>query len=328
MMESQAIKEHFERALGGESGKFVAMTSVPFVLAAVNADGHAALFARVTLANGQMLTDGRGFTVKTVRSGNGDYVQIIAAERGLPPIFLKLAEYVVERVTSARTPSEATEMLTRSIDEYRRFVGLRRGRLSEALVRGTFAELLFLRVLITSGMDAETAVTAWRGPWAKAGLGVHDFTFADGRGIEVKSTHQLPTTIRVSSPSQLVPSNQPIDLLVLPVEDAPSDSNGAISFRHYASVTGDVITTAGPLAAEKWDAALEALTLDLSDEWYDKYRFLPGKWLRFEVKEGFPHLDVPALPAGVIDVRYSLELPRLTPFAAPFDELLRTMGLL
>jgi hypothetical protein len=326
-VESQEIKEHFERALGGESGKFVVMTSVPFVLAAVNADGHAALFARVTLAKGQTLTDGRGFTVKTVRSGNDDYVQITAAERGLPPIFLKLAEYVVERVTSARTPSEATEMLSRSIDEYRRFVGLRRGRLSEALVRGTFAELLFLRVLLTSGMDAETAVTAWRGPWAKAGLGVHDFTFADGRGIEVKSTHQLPTTIRVSSPSQLVPSDQPIDLLVLPVEDAPSDSNGAISFRHYASATGEAIAAAGPLAAEKWDAALEALTLDLSDEWYDKYRFLPGKWLRFEVKESFPHLDIPALPAGIIDVRYSLELPRLAPFAAPFNELLRTMGL-
>jgi hypothetical protein len=45
------------------------------------------------------------------------------------------------------------------------------------------------------------------------------------------------------------------------------------------------------------------------------------------VKESFPHLDIPALPAGIIDVRYSLELPRLAPFAAPFNELLRTMGL-
>lgn len=327
MITSQEVREHFERALAGEPGKFVVMTSTPFVLAAVNSDGHAALFARLTLSKEQLITDGRGFAVKTVRSGNDDYVQITAAERGLPPIFLKLAEYVVERVTSAGTLSQAAEMLSRSIDEYRRFVGLRRGRLSEALVRGTFAELLFMRVLLTSGMNAETAVNAWRGPWAKAGLGVHDFTFADGRGIEVKSTHQVPTTIRVSSPSQLTPSDQPLDLLVLPLEDASSDTNGAISFREYASAIGDAIAAAGPLAAEKWDAALEALTLDLSDEWYDKYRFLPGQWLRFEVKEDFPHLEVPALPAGIIDVRFSLELPRLVPFRAPFHGLLRAMGL-
>jgi len=326
-MESHVIKEHFERALGGESGKFVAMTSVPFVLAAVNADGHAAIFARVTLPSTQTISDGRGFAVKTVRSGNEDYVQITSEERGLPPIFLKLAEYVVERVTSARTPTEATELLSRSVDEYRRFVGLRRGRLSEALVRGTFAELRFLRELTASGMDAATAITAWRGPWAKAGLGVHDFTFADGRGVEVKSTHQPPNAVRVSSPYQLVPSDQPLDLLVLPVEDAPSGSSEGISFRHYAAGIGEDIAAASPLAAGKWDAALEALALDLTDEWYDKYRFLPGKWLRFEVRDDFPHLDMPALPAGIVDVRYSLEIPRLAPFARSFNELLKTMDL-
>lgn len=321
------VKSLFEQVLADSNGRMMIIRQTPFMFAAVNNNGRAALFARVSLTPSQVVSDGQGFSVKTTRSGNNDYVQITATERELPPLFLKLVEYVLERVSVTTSIDEGAEVLIRSIEEYRRFVGQRRGRLSEALVRGTFAELLFLRAIITAGMSTEEAVTAWRGPWAKAGLGVHDFTFADGRGIEVKSTHQPPDTIRVSSPSQLVPSDQPLDLLVLPVEHAPDDSTASISFRQYTQEIGETVVAAGPAAAEKWDAALEALALDLSDEWYDKYRFLPGEWRRFEVKKGFPHLDIHSLPAGIVDVRYSLELLRLTPFAAPFNALLHEMGL-
>lgn len=326
-MDIAFVKSLLEQVLAAGNGRMMVIRQTPFMFAVVNDNGRAALFVRVSLTPSQVVSDGQGFSVKTTRSGNNDYVQITATDRGLPPLFLKLVEYVLERVSAATSIDEGVAMLIRSIEEYRRFVGQRRGRLSEALVRGTFAELLFLRAIVTAGMSTEEAVTAWRGPWAKAGLGVHDFTFADGRGIEVKSTHQPPGTIRVSSPSQLVPSDQPLDLLVLPVEHAPDESTAAFSFRQYTQETGEAIAAAGPAAAEKWDAALEALALDLSDEWYDKYRFLPGEWRRFEVKQGFPHLDISSLPAGVVDVHYSLELLRLTPFAAPFSALLREMGL-
>jgi hypothetical protein len=326
-MASPLLQVHFEQVLEAASGRMVVLSQSPFLLAAVNDNGRAALFVRVSLGPAQVVSDGQGFTVRTTRSGENDYVQITAAERGLPPLFLKLAEYVLERVSATSSTEEGAAVLTRSIDEYRRFVGQRRGRLSEPMVRGTYAELVFLRTLIDGGMNIEDAVVAWRGPWAKAGLGVHDFTFADGRGIEVKSTHQPPQTIRVSSPSQLVPLGEPLDLVVLPLEDAAIESTVAVSFRQYAHQTGQIVSEGGPAAATKWDAALEALTLDLSDEWYDKYRFLPGEWRRFEVVQGFPHLDISSLPAGIVDVRYSLELLRLSRFTKPFVDLLSQMGL-
>lgn len=326
-MESATLKALFEHVLLSDSGRMIVIAQTPFMFAVVNDNGRAALFIRVLLSPSQVVSDGQGFSVKTTRSGNNDYVQITASDRGLPTLFLKLADYVLERVSATASVDEGIEVLIRSIEEYRRFVGHRRGRLSEDQVRGTFAELLFLRTIINAGMSATDAVNAWRGPWSKAGLGVHDFTFANGRGVEVKSTHQPPGTIRVSSPSQLVPSSQPLDLLVLPVEDAPDASPAAIPFRRYAQETSETIATAGPIAIEKWDAALEALNLDLSDEWYDRYRFLPGEWRRFKVGHGFPHLDIPSLPAGIIDVHYSLELLRLTPFTAPFSELLSEVKL-
>jgi len=316
-------KSVFEQVLSATSGRMVVLSRTPVMSAAVNDNGRAALFIRISLSPAQIVSDGRGFSVRTTRSGDNDYVQITATDRGLPPLFVKLVEYLLERLSSTTLLEESTEVLINSIEEYRRFVSQRQGRLSESLVRGTFAELAFLRLLIDSGMNGETAAAAWRGPHAKAGLGVHDFTFSDGRGIEVKSTHQPPGTIRVSSPSQLVPSDQPLDLVVLPIEDAPIDSRVAISFRDYAQETGEAISNAGPRAKARWDSALEALALDLSDESYDRYRFLPGEWRRFEVTQGFPHLDLPALPSGIIDVRYSLELIRLTPFVKPFTQLLR-----
>lgn len=325
-MDVSSLRSLFEQVLASASGRMIVLGRTPFMFAAVNDDGRAALFIRVSLAPAQVVSDGQGFSVSTTRSGSNNYVQITATEGGLPPLFLKLVEYLLERVSATRSTDEGVEALIRSIEEYRRFVGHRRGRLSESLVRGTFAELALLRALITAGMSAEDAVKSWRGPWAKAGLGVHDFTFADGRGIEVKSTHQPPGTIRVSSPSQLVPTGQALDLLVLPVEDAPINSSAAVPFRQFAQQLGELLGSTSPGAAESWDAALDALMLDLSDEWYDRYRFLPGDWLRFRVEDGFPHLDIPSLPAGIIDVHYSLELLRLSPFVARFDALLSEFG--
>lgn len=325
-MDVSSLRPLFEQVLAGTSERMIVLGQTPFMFAAVNDDSRAALFIRASLAPSQVIGDGQGFSVSTTRSGSNDYVQITATDGGLPTLFLKLVEYLLERVSIARSTDEGIDTLIRSIEEYRRFVGQRRGRLSEPLVRGTFAELVLLRTLITAGMNAEDTVRAWRGPWAKAGLGVHDFTFADGHGIEVKSTHQPPGTIRVSSPGQLVPTGQALDLLVLPIENAPRDSSAAVPFRQYAQQLGEALGSASATAAETWDAALDALTLDLSDEWYDRYRFLPGEWLRFQVKDGFPHLHIPSLPAGIIDVHYSLELLRLSPFAAPFDALLGEIG--
>lgn len=326
-MMALSLESTFEQVLSGVSGRMIVLGQAPFMFAGVNDNGRAALFIRVALSPSQIVSDGHGFSVKTTRSGNNDYVQITAADDGIPPLFLKLVEYLLERVSATRSVEEGAEMLIRSIDEYRRFVGQRRGRLSESMVRGTFAELLFMRTLIACGLSEDEAVRSWRGPWAKAGLGVHDFTFADGRGIEIKSTHQPPGTVRVSSPSQLLPSHKPLDLLVLPLEDAPNELSATVSFREYALRTAEIVSSSGPLAAGKWDDAMEALGLDLSDEWYDRYRFMPGDWLRFRVDDGFPHLELASLPSGMVDLHYSLELARLSPFVAGFDTLFAEMRL-
>ena len=321
-MSISPIELAFTQALNGPARRMVVIRQAPFLFAAVNDNNRAALFIRVSLSPTQVVGDGHGFSVTTMRSGDNDYVQITATDPGLPSLFLKLVEYLLERVLATDSIEDGVKALTRSIEEYRRFVSHRRGRLSESAVRGAFAELLFLRLLLVSGMSPAEGVASWRGPWARAGLGVHDFSFPDGRGIEVKSTHQPPGSVRVSSPEQLAPSDRLLDLLVLPLESAPESISAGIAFRQLALDLQDAIYLAGPAASEMWDAALEALGLNLGDEWYDRYRFLPGEWARFVVSSNFPCLDVSSLSPGISDIRYSLELSTIAPFSAPIDELL------
>lgn len=317
-MGNNAIEEHFQAVLSARDRRMRVIRTSPFLLAVVNEGGHAALYVRTDLPASHTLTDGRGFKVKTTRSG-ANYVRITADAPGLPPMFLKLVEYIVDRIPENVSHEEGALTLVASIDEFRRFVSRRSGRLSETEVRGTFAELWYLRHLLKSNIDPLVAVRSWRGPWARIGLGLHDFTFADGTGIEVKSARKPPTTIRVSSAEQLVPSVDALELLVLPLELANGANTEAIPFRDFAISIGNQLHTAEPQAGETWDDCLNALGLDLSDEWYDRYHFVPGPWSRFQVVDGFPHLEPSNLPLGIVNIRYSLELQHLAKYEIPFE---------
>lgn len=317
-MNDNSLEDHFRAVLSSHDRRMRVIRTSPFLLAAVNEGGHAALYVRTSLPTSYALTDGRGFKVKTIRSG-ADYVQITADAPGLPPLFLKLVEYIVDRIPEGVSHDEGAATLVSSIDEFRRFVGRRGGRLSEAEVRGTFAELMYLRHLLESGVDPLLAVSSWRGPWSRIGLGLHDFTFADGTGIEIKSARNPPKTIAISSADQLVPSGDPLELLVLPLELASGTCAQAIPFRSFALTLGNQLRAAESQAGDVWDDSLDALGLDLSDEWYDRYYFSPGSWRRFQVVEGFPYLQSRNIPVGIVNIQYSIELQHLTGYEIPFE---------
>lgn len=319
------MRSYFEQVLAGEPGKMMVLEQKPFMFAAVNDGGRAALYIRVSLPPQSIVSDGEGFSVRVTRVGSDEYVRILSEGKDVPTLFVKLSEYVVERVSAESESKAGGTTLIQAIKEFRDFVNLKRGKLSEETVRGTFAELLFLDILLSQGISAAEAVAAWRGPWSRAGIGLHDFTFPTGRGIEIKSTRLPAKAVRVSSPAQLLPGTEQLDLLVLPIENATGQSDTVVEFRRFASEIGERIAMADPNAFNAWADALKALGLDLDDTSYDSYRFMPSTWHRYEVREGFPHLPLSSIPAGLSEVRYSIELHYLTPFTRSFDELLEEL---
>jgi len=313
----------FARVLAGPHFQVIRLHHRWLTALAQNMQGRAALLVRVSLSPDQLVGDGRGFIVETERNGTDDYVRISSSELGMPPIFLKLVEYVLERTGDAISEELAVSALIESIEEFRRFSARRSGRLTEEEIRGLLAELIMLRVLVDSGSNIDSVMFSWKGPFAQDGVGIHDFTFADGRGIEVKSTHQPPVEVRVSSPAQLIASEAQLDLVVLPLEDVPVTSDRGIAFRAFMSEIEALVESASIPARQRWGRALEALGLDLADEYYDQWRFEPGTWIRFAVREGFPRIAPSDVARGIVKITYSLDLQSLHPFSEPFSELVQ-----
>lgn len=314
---SDVAEVAFTQAISGPNNKAVLIDHRWFRIFAQNHDGHAALVIRVSLAPDQAVADGRGFTVRTERGGDDNYVRITSTSPGISLVFLKLVETIIERTASERSVASATQTLLSAVDEFIAFGSRLGGRLSDSEVRGTFAELVFFRALVDHGLDANLVLTSWRGPFSLAGLGNHDFVFPNGVGVEVKSVRQGATAVSVSSATQLVPSAKPLALAVLPVEE----TTVGVSFREYARNLGEFIAKAGHQCERGWQEALQALGLDLDDEWYEKFLFLPGTWECYDVREGFPYLESSRIAQGIVRVRYSLKLLRLLPFEMYFDDV-------
>jgi hypothetical protein len=321
-MRRDEIVASFKRVLKGLDGQIDSLPHPWLTVLAQNHSGHAALVVKVTMRPDQIIGDGHGFTVKTERGGKDDYIRVTCTDDNLL-MFSNLVENALESSAKARSSDAALKCFIDGIDYVRRYGATpRKGRLSEEEVRGVFSELLLLRAFIDGGHDIGEVIAAWRGPFALVGIGLHDFTFSDGRGIEVKSTRQPPTTVFVSSPTQLQYSGSPLDLVVLPLEQSSSGAYG-IGFRDFVIETGIIVQTYSQAAADQWESALENLHLETTDEWYNQWWFHPGDWLRFTVTDDFPYIDVTTIPPGIVNVKYALELQRLAPFAQPFAALVQ-----
>ncbi|GAA3756097.1 hypothetical protein GCM10022240_06210 [Microbacterium kribbense] len=308
----------FAAALGGTNERVIQLPHPRVTFLAQNHNGRPALLAKLTLNPTQIVPDGRGFSVTTVRIGSDDFVRIASTDLGISLLFLKLVDYVLERTAEARDAADAGRLLVAAVNEFKRFFQRRPDRLGEEEIRGLIAELLLL-LHLHGGEAARTwdVFHAWGGPFGA----LHDFEFAAGNAIEVKSSHRPPAEIRISSPAQTAPLPDGLDLVVLPLERVAIGTEADVRFVDLVREIGVLAATHGGDVAELWDAAVRVLGLDLADEYYEQWQFLLGDWLRFVVTEGFPGIRESDIPSGVVKVAYSLRLDSLQAFAARFDDL-------
>ena len=315
---STTIQGAFAAALAGKNERVVQIPHPRVTFLAQNFNGRPALIAKLSLRPEQVVPDGRGFSVTTDRSGADDFVRIASTDSSLSLLFLKLVDYVLERTAQTDGSLDPASLLVTAISEFKRFSQRKPGRLSEDEIRGLLAELLLL-IRLQGGNPARTwdVFDSWGGPFGA----VHDFEFAAGNALEVKSTHRPPTEVRISPPAQTSPLPDGVDLLVLPLERVGLDTGAELRFVDVVNEVGALASAHGGDVVEVWESALIALGLDITDEYYEQWRFVTGDWLRFVVSDAFPRIDADAVPSGIVKVAYSLRLDALVAFAANFDEL-------
>lgn len=315
------IEVLFSKVLSDQNYRIIQLPHPWLKIFVQNFDSHAALLIEADIPEDLFVGDGRGFTVKTERIATEKYVRITSSEPGIPAIFVKLAEYILNKTSEVSSPEKSISILPIIIGEFRRFFGRRSGRLTHEEVQGLFAEIFLIISFLENNIQPFEVLTSWKGPKYHDGLGLHDFSFADGRSIEVKSAQYPAKEIRVSSPDQLSPSGENLSLVVLPVESVGPPHGTGTTIGQLIKICRNMLSAEAE-ALELFEKGLDALGTDFNDEYYDQWKFVPGQWQAFQVSEGFPSIDTGQVPKGILKITYSLALKDLIEFETNFTELL------
>ena len=253
----------------------------------------------------------RGLIV-SIDPTSGQLVVELADDR-LKDLFTALVEDLVSVISKLDTNKAAVPATLERLALWRRlFSDLIESGLSPEQQRGLFAELQCLRGIAIPATDPLTAVEAWTGPFESA----QDFR-TDKAAIEVKSRlRKGDTTVRISSESQLDPSDKPLFLAVYSL-----DAGRGISLNDMVEAAHDSL--AGSMAAQVGfaDALLRYGYLEIHPQRYDQPRYteLPSF---FEVSGRFPRIHPDQLDHGILRVSYDLELTDCVPFEVSAEALI------
>ena len=249
---------------------------------------------------------GRGFSFeRPVAAGNGTLgLPILLSDPSVKDLFAAMGADLVAEVEKSDSEASAAHRVLRRIALWRRFLQRREGLLSNEEVRGLFGELHVLSLTISKrGIDE--ALEAWHGPERE----LHDFKFNEGI-IEVKAWRaESGAKIYISHADQIaVDSQKPMQLAAVQI------STGGTIGMTLPETTRLLSDKMNGIQVQKFDELLAAYGyIDLhANEYHDRMHVL-GLDV-YEVREGFPHIDIRSIPGGIANLKYTIELGSLESF--------------
>jgi len=183
--------------------------------------------------------------------------------------------------------------------------------LDEQSIRGLIGELLFIRDELFPRFRAR-AIDFWQGPDRLP----QDFVVG-GYLFEIK-THLVGDSpkVSISSPSQLWGGTAPLYLVVIPLARCGRHASGVVTLPELIDQLAKDLT--GKPQLEIFEARLGDFGYFPYPEYLDE-TYCPGPSSSFEVRDGFPRIDLGAIPDGAEDVRYSIRLDVCEQFRAQPD---------
>lgn len=261
---------------------------------------HAEEFRRNTVIVKGLSTD--------LRSGKpGRQRLVLALDRQVDrDLFEGLCRTLATALRSASDSSTALAITLAHLKRWKLFLsGFGGQQLSDESVRGLFAELVFLRELI-SRMGSDAAVEAWLGPERSH----QDFIFGN-TAIEIKSLSGAERSeIHISSEDQLETLNDNLFLRIYRLS-AQAEVIGALSLNDIVAMIQMELTSAESVVL--FDQKLIAHGYAPIPE-YDDPKFSVSDIRSFEVGKGFPRLVRSEIPTGTTKVSYSIRLEEIETF--------------
>jgi hypothetical protein len=222
-------------------------------------------------------------------------------------LFLVLCETLVSTLSPITDPQGALTLTMIHLKRWKSFLSGRNARLlSEAEIRGLYAELHVLRALYHRTLPQQAAVAAWRGPDDAH----QDFIFGE-TAIEVKSLsgHER-SCVRISSEDQLEGLTDNIFLFTVRLSEM-GDAENVYSLNELVQLIEYELNVAE--AQEQFTDKLGACGYVPMPE-YDEPRLLPGNRQAYRVGPAFPRLVRSQIAKGLARVSYDIELEAMAAF--------------
>lgn len=230
---------------------------------------------------------------------------------------LVIFDYIVHAILIELIDQKDEEKLItyflRSLKEWQRFLQPIPHSMSEEKIRGLLAELYFMLQLINENHEkADRIISAWCGPSKLQ----QDFIFED-IAIEVKSIGNTDKqAISISSVNQLQSNVDDLYLSVFKVLKAKQQEEIEVY-----SLNGLVEELFNLLQSNE-RMILRHKLLEagyIKDEQYDYPMYHVQLVNHYKVDENFPKLTSVTIPDGVINVKYDIDLNKISNFRTSID---------
>lgn len=184
------------------------------------------------------------------------------------------------------------------------------GQLSHSDLQGIFAELSFLRYLLTnSRLTINDILSAWKGPFGKG----HDFELGDNH-FEIKSIAEFKQTVNIASEYQLdyLEGQQ----LLLGVSEFGGDKSAQLTVGTLVSEITEMLRSVTGIKIQLFWIALNKAGLDhnaLGEYDHHTFAIVSTRWYNCTVPE-FPGIKRSSLPDAVRSIKYELALSGIKQF--------------
>ena len=234
-------------------------------------------------------------------------------DQDLLDIFSALCSDLEEQAFSSDEPRN---VVIKRLQHWTELLKWRRNGLNALVQQGIYAELIFIKELISIGRSAEDAVSDWKGP-----NHIHDFTLGD-KAVEVKSFDAGAGTgeIHVHNEDQINPLTQMhLHLFVVSVHKNCADGKNLIEM--YQELDA-MIQDQGTRDLLRQKMLLYGLNLEREPSWLVSFS-VEQKYL-YEVREDFPSLHRGRIPDAVRTVKYRLSLHHIESYRRPIAEVIQS----
>ena len=219
-------------------------------------------------------------------------------------IFQVLCNSLLSNLSLAKNMDLAYEIIFTHLRRWRDFLsGTKKRMLTIEQIRGLFAELECLKMLLESKKPSEYCIDSWTGPDRLQ----QDFML-ENTVIEVKSTGvREKNTILISSENQLATIADKLYLMVYTLLESHDNSTGVTLNQQVSSVIAMLEKSSDRLQ-------LESKLADYGLDEYDKYSFKIAESQAYDVSNDFPKLVRCSLANGIVRVSYEIELEEIQKF--------------